>query len=119
DDLQQRDLDATLKEVQQFALTDYTAALAQGDALPDAKREEIAQKLWRYTGLPVAWILKANLRIDPTRFRQELLADQRKVIGRFDARVTGFVADPLNVDAEYDPSLSLFLPVYSANLNQY
>src|SRR5439155_26861600 len=27
DDLQQRDLDATLKEVQQFALTDYTAAL--------------------------------------------------------------------------------------------
>jgi carboxypeptidase C (cathepsin A) len=114
-----RDLDATLKEVQRFALGDYTAALAQGDALSDAGRRAIAEKLSRYTGLPVDWILKSNLRIDPGRFRQELLADQRKLVGRFDARVTGYVSDPLNVDPDYDPSLSLFLPLYSANLNQY
>jgi carboxypeptidase C (cathepsin A) len=41
------------------------------------------------------------------------------VIGRFDARTTGYVADPLNVDPEYDPSLSLILPVYSGNFNNY
>ena len=114
-----RDLDATLKEVEQFAVGDYTAALAAGDSLPKNKRVEIIEKLSKYTGLPIEWIAKANLRIDPSRFRQELLADQGKVIGRFDARITGFVADPLNVDPEYDPSLSLFLPLYSANLNRY
>ena len=118
DDLM-RDIDATLKDVQQFALNDYTAALAQGNALPDSRRNDIAQKLSRYTGLAVDWIIKANLRIDPGRFRKELLADQGKLLGRFDARVTGLVADPLSADPEYDPSLSLFLPVYSANLNQY
>jgi carboxypeptidase C (cathepsin A) len=118
DDLM-RDLAATLKEVQQFALGDYTAALAAGDSLPQNKRVEIIEKLSKYTGLPIDYIAKSNLRIDPGRFREQLLADQGKVIGRFDARVTGYVADPLNVDAEFDPSLSLFLPLYSANLNAY
>src|SRR5207249_549973 len=58
-------------------------------------------------------------RIDPGRFRKELLADQGKVIGRFDTRMTGFASDQIEPDAEYDPSLSVYLPVYSAALNSY
>jgi carboxypeptidase C (cathepsin A) len=115
----QADLTKTLKEVEQFALTDYLAALARGDDLPDALRQEIAQKLSRYTSLPVDWLLKANLRIDPGRFRKTLLADERKVVGRFDSRVTGFVSDQIDDNPEYDPSLSLFLPLYTATLNDY
>jgi len=59
------------------------------------------------------------LRINPTRFRQELLAKERKVVGRFDARITGFASDPQNDASDYDPSLSLFLPLYSGALNHY
>lgn len=115
----QADLGKTLREVEQFALTDYLAALAKGDDLPDAQRQEIAQKLSRYTSLPVDWLIKANLRIEPGRFRKTLLADQRKVIGRFDSRVTGFSSDQIDDNPEYDPSLSLFLPLYAATLNDY
>ncbi len=115
----QNDLAATLREAEQFALGDYAAALMKGDSLTDQGRRAIAEKLSRYTGVSVDWIIKAKLRIDPSRFRKELLADQGKVIGRFDARVTGLTSDPLAEEPDYDPSLSLFLPLYSACLNDY
>src|SRR4051812_14304630 len=54
-----RDLPATLKEVQQFALGDYTAALAAGDSLPQNKRVEIIEKLSKYTGLSIEYIAKS------------------------------------------------------------
>ena len=115
----QNDLAATLREAEQFALGDYAAALMKGDSLTDQGRRAIAEKLSRYTGVSVDWIIKAKLRIDPSRFRKELLADQNKVIGRFDARVTGLTSDPLAEEPDYDPSLSLFFPLYSACLNDY
>jgi carboxypeptidase C (cathepsin A) len=112
-------LDQTLREVESWALTDYAAALAQGDALPDAQQQVVAERLSRYTALPVDWLIRAKLRIDPGRFRKQLLADEGKVIGRFDTRITGFAADQIDPDAEYDPSLSLYLPLYTATLNHY
>ncbi len=115
----QNDLEATLREVEQFALGDYAAALMRGDSISDQGRAALAEKLARYTGLPADWITKANLRIDPGRFRKQLLADQHKLLGRFDARVGGFISDPLAADPEYDPSLSLFFPLYAAGLNNY
>jgi carboxypeptidase C (cathepsin A) len=115
----QEDLDRTLREVEQFALSDYAAALAAGDAIDEKQRRAVAERLARYTSLDVDWLLRGNLRINPTRFRQELLADRQKVIGRFDARIEGFASDPQNDASDYDPSLSLFLPVYSGALNHY
>lgn len=118
DDLQ-RDPERTLREVERFALTDYAAALAAGDSLDDARRSDVAQRLARYTGLSVEYVRKSNLRIEPSRFRQQLLAADGKLIGRFDARMTGFQGDGANDSATYDPSLSLVLPVYAATLNDY
>jgi carboxypeptidase C (cathepsin A) len=115
----QADLAKTLRDVERFALTDYAAALAAGDSLDEAGKRAIAEKVARYTGLDTDWILRGSLRINPTRFRQELLARDGKVIGRFDARITGFASDPQNDSSDYDPSLSLFLPLYSGAFNDY
>ena len=115
----QADFEKTLREVEQFALTDYAAALAAGDSIDEKQRRDVAERLARYTSLDIDWLLRGNLRINPTRFRQELLADERKVIGRFDARLTGFASDPQNDASDYDPSLSLFLPLYSGAWNHY
>ena len=41
----QKDLKATLDEVERWALTDYAAALAKGDRLTDAERKEIVNRL--------------------------------------------------------------------------
>ncbi|HEV2561780.1 MAG TPA: hypothetical protein VGT78_06530, partial [Rhizomicrobium sp.] len=58
------DLHKLLGEVQHFAMGDYALALQAGAALNTAQRKTIANRLHQYTGLPVSYILKADLRID-------------------------------------------------------
>ena len=66
-------------------------------------RDAIAAKLHDYTGLPVDYILRADLRIDGGEFRQNLQADQSTTTGRLDTRFSGPDIDPLSQRAEYDP----------------
>jgi carboxypeptidase C (cathepsin A) len=119
DDLQKRELPRLVDEVKAWAMSDYWLALAKGEGISDPDKRAIAEKLAGYTGLPVDWILKADLRIDPQRFMKQLLNDQRKMLGRFDARITGFTADPIEAEPEYDPSLAPYLAAYTADFNDY
>ncbi|HEX8524531.1 MAG TPA: hypothetical protein VF669_19910 [Tepidisphaeraceae bacterium] len=118
-ELQQMEMDKLMDEVRSWSTGDYLVALGKGDQLSDQERRAVAEKLSRYSGLPVDWLLRADLRIDPSRFMKQLLADQRKVIGRFDARISGFAADPLDVEQDYDPSLAPYLTAYTADFNAY
>lgn len=52
-------------------------------------------------------------------FQKHLLAGETRVIGRFDARITGFDPEPVASFPTYDPSLSGYLPVYSSTFNDY
>ena len=98
-----KDLDALLTEVEQFATTDYARALNAGSDLSAAERSAIAARLHDYTGLPVDYILKADLRIDGGEFRQTLQTDQDLTTGRLDTRFSGPAIDPLSQRANYDP----------------
>jgi carboxypeptidase C (cathepsin A) len=98
------DVLAFLREVREFARGPYALALAQGQNLPDADRQAIAQKMSAYTGLSVDYILRADLRVGPSDFREELLRDRRLMLGRYDARFTGYDTDALGENPEYDPS---------------
>jgi len=79
----------------------------------------VVAHLARYTGLPPDLIDRADMRVDPDMFRKQLLADQRMIIGRFDARISGLDPNPAESEPDYDPSLSLFLPVYAGTFNDY
>jgi len=98
------DMTAFLHEVREFARGPYANALAKGQDLSDADRRDIAAKLAGYIGLTPDYILAADLRIAPGRFRAELLRDQRLILGRYDARFTGSNVDAVAEDPEYDPS---------------
>ena len=52
-------------------------------------RLAVAEKLSGYIGLPTSYIIAANLRIEPGRFRKELLRSERLTVGRYDSRFTG------------------------------
>jgi carboxypeptidase C (cathepsin A) len=117
--LQTADEGKLLDEVQDYALHDYLAALAQGGSLSKDARADVVAHLARYTGLKSDFIDRSNLRIDPTRFRKELLSDERVIIGRYDGRVTGLDTNPVAGGPQYDPSFSLYLPIYSATFNDY
>jgi len=99
-----RDEKAFLDEVRAFARGPYSEALAQGHNLPAAQVDAIAAKLAGYTGLSVAYLKEADLRVSPTRFRKELLRDQRMIIGRYDARFEGTDIDAAGENPGYDPS---------------
>lgn len=115
----QGDRDALVQECRDFTNGDYTLALHAGSDLDPAKRLAIAERYSELTSLPVAMILEANLRINPTRFRGELLRKEGKVLGRFDARVAWPTSNASSDYPEYDPSFSVALGAYSTAMLSY
>ena len=112
-------LEPLLKEVEHFALTDYARALRAGSALSPGQRDAIAAKLHDYTGLPVEYIRKANLRIDGGEFEQSLQGDADLTTGRLDSRFSGPSLDPLSQRADYDPQSAAISSAYVAAFNNY
>ena len=113
------DLSALLPEVEHFASTDYTLALMQGAALPDATRDAVAEKLHQYTGLSVDYLKRADLRVAGGEFAHELMNDTDTSTGRLDARFSGPSLDPLDRSAGYDPVDSGIDAAYVASFNDY
>ena len=115
----QADLYQTLREVEEFAVGEYTVALMKGTDLLEDERQEVIRKLTRYTGLPIDYIGRTDLRVNIMRFCKELLRNQGKTVGRFDSRFTGLDRDSVGERFEYDPSYTNILGPYTATLNDY
>jgi carboxypeptidase C (cathepsin A) len=116
---QPSNLEAFLKEVENFATGDYAHALSEGNTLSAADKQAIAEKLHTYTSLPVAYLLKANLRVSGGEFEHQLQSDDDLTTGRLDARFSGPAITPLERTAEYDPQSSAISSAYLALFNQY
>jgi carboxypeptidase C (cathepsin A) len=112
-------LEALLTEVEQFAMGEYARALAAGAELAANERNAVAEKLHQYTGLPVDYILKADLRIDGGEFRQNLQSDGDLTTGRLDSRFSGPDLDPLSQRADYDPQATALGSAYVTAFNEY
>jgi carboxypeptidase C (cathepsin A) len=113
------DLVSFVHEVERFATTDYNAALEAGAGLSNARRNAIAEKLHEYTGLPVAYILKADLRIDGGEFEKNLQDASGLTTGRLDTRFSGPTMDPLSKEADYDPQSASISSAYVSAFNDY
>ncbi len=113
------DLTAFLGEVRNYASSTYAQALAMGDALPDADRDRVAAQLHDYTGLPVDYIVRSDLRIEPGRFEKVLLGDRAETIGRYDSRFSAFDIDPIGAEADTDPSSDAVFGAFTAAFNGY
>ena len=114
-----KELRPFLEEVEKFAITEYAAALAQGAALPAEQRQAIAAKLHSYTGLPVDYILKSDLRVNGGQFEKNIQDDSGDTTGRLDTRFSGPSLDPMSKEAEYDPQSSAISSAYVAAFNDY
>ena len=114
-----RDEKAFLDEVRAFARGPYSEALAQGHNLPLPQVDAMAAKLAAYTGLSAQYIKEANLRVSPTRFRKELLRDQRMILGRYDARFEGTDVDAAGETPGYDPSSTGITGAFVAAFHEY
>ncbi len=115
----QRDLPGLLEEVEHFAMNDYAVALGEGAALKPDQRKAIAEKLHSYTGLPVDYILKSDLRVNAGQFEKNLQDDSDTTTGRLDSRFSGPSFDPLSKEAEYDPQSAAIGSAYVSAFNDY
>ena len=108
-----------LKTVEHFAMGKYADALAAGASLPEAKRQSIAEQMHEYIGLPVAYLLKANLQVSGPEFEHELLSNEDMTTGRLDTRFVGPSMDPLSRTSEYDPQSAAISSAYVTAFNVY
>jgi carboxypeptidase C (cathepsin A) len=93
-----------VQQAREFARGPYAEALQQGDRLPPAQLDSIAAKLSDLTGLSVQYLKETKLRVSPTRFRKELMRDDDRTLGRYDARFEGWDTDSAGENPAYDPS---------------
>jgi carboxypeptidase C (cathepsin A) len=102
----QADLQATLRQVEEWSQTSYATALSQKDKLEDAQRQAIINQLARFTGLENKAFDPKTLSITMEAFTKKLLADRNEVVGRYDSRLVGTL-DPKEqiYDPTKDPSL--------------
>jgi carboxypeptidase C (cathepsin A) len=112
-------LEPFLKDVEDFAMGPYSHALALGTDLTAAEKQSVAEKLHEYTGLPLAYLLKANLRVNGGEFEKTLQDDENLTTGRLDTRFSGPNLNPLSEEAEYDPQSSAISSAYVALFNDY
>ena len=111
-------LEPLLKEVENFALTDYSQALAAGSNLSAERKSEIAAKLHGYTGLAADYIERANLRVNGGEFEKTLLGSD-VTTGRLDTRFAGPTIDPMSKEADYDPQSAAISSAYVSAFNDY
>jgi carboxypeptidase C (cathepsin A) len=112
-------LEDFLQQARDFASGPYAVALQKGNLLSDTEKRSVAEQMAHFTGLSVDYILKSNLRVDPTRFRRELLRDRHQIIGRIDSRYVGTEPDNIGDSADYDPQGSAITGAFVGALNDY
>lgn len=108
-----------LREAERFATSDYVAFLARGASMPADQRQEVLGRLADLVGLPVEKVTRAEGRVSSAMFARELLRDERKVLGMYDATIT--TTDPFPDREEFagpDPTLAGIGPAYTAAINR-
>jgi carboxypeptidase C (cathepsin A) len=75
--------------------------------------------LHQYTGLPVEYIEKADLRISGGEFEKTLQDESDTTTGRLDTRFSGPTFDPLSKEADYDPQSAAIDSAYVSVFNDY
>ena len=112
-------VEQAVAEARAFAQGPYAAALEKGQTISPQERDAVAQQMSALTGLSPDFIERANLRVDLSRFRKELLRNERETVGRFDSRYVGVDPDAAGDSPEYDASDTAISGAFIGTMNSY
>lgn len=118
-DLQQKDLNDVLPEVEAFTIDELIPAVAKGGFIDDAKRKQMAAKISRYSGLSEKSILQHNLSVPTDFFWKELLRDKNFTVGRLDSRYLGLDKMQAGESPDYNSELTSWLHAFTPAINYY
>jgi carboxypeptidase C (cathepsin A) len=97
----QSDLQATLRQAEVWAQSEYVTLLGRRDSLSDADRHAAIAQVARFTGLDPGRIDGKTLTVAMEDFARQLLSDRKQVVGHYDSRLVG-PYDP--AERQYDPT---------------
>jgi carboxypeptidase C (cathepsin A) len=106
-------------EARAFAQGPYAAALEKGQTISPQERDAVAQQMSALTGLSPEFIERSDLRVDLSRFRKELLRNERETVGRYDSRYIGVDTDAAGESPETDPSDTAIGGAFIGTLHNY
>lgn len=112
-------LEQVLGEAEEFATGEYASFLTRGASMSESDRDRILTRLADLLGLPLDLVVRAEGRVTIRTFSRELLRDERKVLGLYDATITA--TDPFpdrDAFAGPDPTLSGLSPAYTMAVNR-
>ena len=112
-------LEQALREAEDFATGEYATFLTRGASMPAVERDRILGRLADLIGLPLEMVTRAEGRVNIDTFTRELLRDERKVLGLYDATITA--TDPFpdrEAFAGPDPTLAGIGPAYTMAINR-
>jgi carboxypeptidase C (cathepsin A) len=112
-------VEEAVAQARAFAVGPYASALAKGQTISEAEKDQVARQMSAMTGLSVDFIKRANLRVDLFRFQKELLRDQRLTIGRFDSRYTGVDVDAAGERPGFDASDTAISGAFISTFQDY
>jgi carboxypeptidase C (cathepsin A) len=115
-DLQQKDLNDLLPEVENFTINELIPALSKGGALDDVQRKSIAAKIARYSGITEQIVQENNLDVSFNLFWKQLLRDQGFTVGRLDSRYKGIDKRIAGESPDYNAELTAWLQAPAINI---
>lgn len=118
-DLQSKDLDDVLPEVERYTLNQLIPIMAKGGSISDTERKEAAKNISRYSGLSEKVILEHNLRIPEQFFWKELLRDEGFTIGRLDSRYLGIDKNDSGERPDYAAEIRSWQHSFTPAINYY
>jgi len=118
-DLQQKDLNDVLPEVEAFTIDELIPALAKGGFLDESKRKQIAARMSHYSGLSEKVILQHNLSVPTQFFWKELLREKGFTVGRLDSRYKGIDRQEAGERPDYNSELTSWLHSFTPAINYY
>ncbi len=120
EDLQNRDLEELLPEVEQYAINELLPALVKGGFLEQDKREMVASQMSRYSGISEKTILQHNLEVPYRYFWKDLLREKSgSTIGRLDSRYLGLDRKEAGDSPDYNSELTSWLHSFTPAINHY
>ena len=113
-------LDTYLLRAEEFALKQFLPDMSQGIRLSAAGLDKAYRTCASWCGLDAALVARHNGHIDASTFCRELLRDEHKALGRYDAAMT--TIDPFPATDTFtgvDPTLGGLDRLYTAGANAH
>ncbi len=118
-ELQELDLYDLLPQVEQFTIDEYLPAVARGGSLDSETREEIAERVARYSGIDTQHVINHNLTLPVSFFWKELLRERGLTVGRLDSRYRGIDRMDAGERYDHDPALTAWNHAFTPAINHY